>query len=285
VEPVTNCIFCQSPTKNEPKEHIVPEGLVGDQSFEVTCGSIVTPAPRKLVLENDEVCGRCNARLGKLDSYLIIQCGFLRALWNRVGTKSGRFATAARPGMYARRTPSGPELFLNPGNRPVMMADGVRVMPASAHELAVRVERLDIQDRHARLVLRQPVRLNKRFMRAIHKIAFELLCLEKGPELVLSPEFDPLRDYILRGQGSRILIVTTSAPVGGWETPIFGLKYQPGWPGWLATVRLGMTFLIDLSPANDFIAMIDVAELNKQGMALWIDAKGGSFSTQPEGSP
>lgn len=273
---ITTCIFCGSLTGREPVEHIVPEGLVGDQRFEVTQGSIVTPVPQRLILENDEICGRCNQRLGKLDSYLIDQCGFMRTLWNRAGTKSGRPATAVRHGMYAWRGHDGPQLFLNSWRRPVLTREGVKVQPAGTSELAVRVEKLEIHRHTGRVVFQQPMRLNKRFMRAIHKIAFELLCLQKGAAFLLGPNFDLLRAYILRGEGNRNVILTTSAPVGGWEAPFFGLEHRPGWPGWLATVRLGITLFVDLSPDNDLVAMVKMAQLRQNGMMLWPDTEGGT---------
>lgn len=232
MDQITYCIFCRAVTHDEPEEHIAAEGLIGEPLFDVTYHSIATPT-RKLILHNDEVCGPCNTRLGRLDSYLIDQCGFLRTLWNRTGTKAGRSVTAERPGMFSRRNRTGPELVLNATNRPVMTSDGHKIMPAASQPLAVKVGSFRIQGSIAELVVQQPMHLNKRFMRAIHKIAFELLCFQEGPAFVLGSEFDPLRTYILLGKGSRTSIMTTSAPVGGWEAPLFQLQREPGWPGWL----------------------------------------------------
>jgi len=277
MEALTYCIFCGSITKNEPKEHIVPEGLIGESFFEVKYHSIVAPC-RKLMLKNDEVCRRCNSTLSTLDSYLIGQCGFLRTLWNRTGTKSGRSATSSRPGMHARRGPNGPELFLNTSRRSATMSDGLKIMPTGPQELAVRVEKFAILGRTARVEFQHPMRLNKKLMRALHKIAFELLCLEKGSAVALGSAFDPLRSYVLQGKGSRTVILTTSAPVGSWELPFFGLDHRPDWPGWVATVRLLMTFYVDLSPGNDFYRDVDFVQLHQDGMILWSDRGGGAFS-------
>jgi len=105
----------------------------------------------------------------------------------------------------------------------VVTDDGVRIAPASRDEMAVRVTDFRVNGRIASMKIHQPTRMNKRFVRALHKIGFELLCLNRGAEFVLSKRFDPLRSYILRGQGSRDMVLTTSAKAGSWEQPIFQL--------------------------------------------------------------
>jgi hypothetical protein len=277
MDSVTYCIFCRAVTKDEPIEHIAPEGLVGEPFFDVTYFSITAPS-RKLLLDSDEVCRPCNRCLGKLDSYLIDQCGFLRALWNQTGTKSGKPATAQRPGMFAYRGQNGPEVVLNSTSRPVITPGGHKAMPSKSHPLAVSVTGFNVGRGIGEVSFVQPMRLNKKVMRAIHKIAFELLCFQKGPALVLEDQFDGLREYILKGKGSRSVIITTAAAAGEWERPCFGLEYQDGWPGWLATIRLGPTFWVDLTPGNDFVTRTDIAELHRNGMAVWSDQGGGTFS-------
>src|SRR6266496_1673102 len=176
------CIFCGTPTHREPVEHIVPEGLVGEQPFQVNYGSIIAEPRKLLVLDHDEVCRRCNHRLGGLDQYLQNQLGFLRTYFNPVGTKSGRPASASRKGMFAQRKADGPYLSLNMEQHSVVTADGVRIAPASGDEMAVRVTDFKIEGRISSMKVHQPTRMNKRFERALHKIGFELLCLNRGTE-------------------------------------------------------------------------------------------------------
>jgi len=270
-----NCIFCGTKTHKEPREHIVPEGLIGHQPFEIKFGSIIADPKRLLILDHDEVCRRCNNRLGALDGYLQQQLGFLRAYWNPVGTKKGKPATAQRPGMYAERRKDGPHVALNMEAHAVVTAEGVRIAPAGSEQLAVRVKDFKVNGRIATMTIQQPVRMDKRFMRALHKIAFELLCFQKGPELVLDSAYDPLRRYILRGQGNREMVLTRSAEAGGWERPHFGLQHVPSWPGWLAIIRLASTFYIDLTPANVFFAKARQSELMANNMIKWSDRNGG----------
>ena len=117
--------------------------------------------------------------------------------------------------------------------------------------------------------------MNKRFMRALHKIAFELLCFQKGAPLVLEPGYDPLRRYILLGRGNREMVLTRSAEVGGWEQPHFGLQHEPAWPGWLGIIRLASTFYIDLTPDNVFFANAAAANLMTNNLLRWSDQDGG----------
>src|SRR5437879_10452586 len=88
--PATKCIWCTQPTSPfEPEEHIVGEGLVGEQLFQVqhADGGVRELA---LVLRDGQVCGACNHCNGRLDEYLQKQFGFLNVYWNPIGTKSGK---------------------------------------------------------------------------------------------------------------------------------------------------------------------------------------------------
>jgi len=267
-----NCIFCGTKTYREPREHIIPEGLVGHQPFEIKFGSIIADPKRLLLLDHDEVCRRCNNRLGALDSYLMQQVGFLRTYWNPIGTKKGKRATAQRAGMYAEVRADGPHVALNMETHAIVTPEGVRIAPAGSDQLAVRVKDFKVNGCIATMTIQQPVRMDKRFMRALHKAAFELLCFQKGAELVLDTAYDPIRRYILRGQGNRQMVLTRSAEAGGWERPHFGLQHVPGW---LGIIRLASTFYIDLSPGNVFFAKASQSELMANNMIKWSDRNGG----------
>jgi len=268
-------MFCRATTQREPVEHIVPEGLVGHQPFQVGFGSIIAEPRKYLLLDHDEVCRRCNHKLGRLDGYLQDQLGFLRTYWNPVGTKSGQPASARRPGMFAEHKADGPHVSLNMEDHPIVTPDGVRIPAAGSNEMAVRVKDFKVEGRFATLTIQQPTRMNKKFVRALHKIAFELLCLNRGPDFVLHHKYDPIREYILHGRGAREMVLTCSAEIGSWEQPHFGLRHDPSWPGWLAIIRLGATFYIDLSPTNAFFAKASPAELIANNMMKWSDKDGG----------
>ena len=268
-------MFCRAATQREPIEHIVPEGLVGHQPFQVSFGSIIAEPRKYLVLDHNEVCRRCNHKLGRLDDHLQDQFGFLRTYWNHVGTKSGRAASALRPGMFVQHRADGPHVSLNMEDHPIITPEGVRIPPAGTDQMAVRVEDFKVEGRFATLTIQQPTRMNKKFVRALHKIAFELLCLNRGSDFVLQHKYDPFREYILYGRGAREMVLTCSAEVGSWERPHFGLRHDPTWPGWLAIIRLAATFYIDLSPNNEFFAKAKLVELMANDMIKWSDKDGG----------
>lgn len=268
-------MFCRAATHREPVEHIVPEGLVGHQPFQVSFGSIIAEPRKYLVLNHDEVCHRCNHKLGRLDAYLQDQLGFLRTYWNPVGTKSGRPASALRPGMFAQHRADGPHVSLNMEQHSIVTPEGVRIPPAGRDEMSIRVTDFKVEGRFATLTIQQPTRMNKRFVRALHKIAFELLCLNRGLDFVLHRQYNPLREYVLHGRGSREMVLTCSAEEGSWEHPHFGLRHDLTWPGWLAIIRLGATHYIDLSPSNAFFAKANPAELMANNMMKWSDKDGG----------
>ncbi len=274
-------MFCRATTQREPVEHIVPEGLVGHQPFQVGFGSIIAEPRKYLLLDHDEVCRRCNHKLGRLDGYLQDQLGFLRTYWNPVGTKSGQPASAKRPGMFAEHKGDGPHVSLNMEDHPIVTPYGVRIPAAGSNEMAVRIKDFKVEGRFATLTIEQPTRMNKKFVRALHKIAFELLCLNRGPDFVLQPKYDPLREYILHGRGAREMVLTCSAEVESWERPHFGLRHDPTWPGWLAIIRLAATFYIDLSPNNEFFAKAKPADLMANDMVKWSDKDGGKAIVVP----
>jgi hypothetical protein len=170
-----NCIFCRTKTDNEPREHIIPEGLVGHQSFEIKLGSEIVEPSRFLIFDKGEVCNRCNNRLSKLDHYLQQQVGFLKTYWNPIGTKSGKPATSIRPGMFAIRKQEGPNITLNMEKYSIHNNDGFKVQPRGNSDLGVTVSNFNVVGNVANLTIRQPIRINKKFIRALHKIAFELL--------------------------------------------------------------------------------------------------------------
>jgi hypothetical protein len=214
-------IFCKNPTDAEPIEHIVAEGLIGHQQFQVAGYGLQPERELYLVLEEDQVCGACNrGPLAALDEYLQKQFGFLKVLWNPKGTKSGKPAKAERPGLYAIHRPDGPLIAINAEAKKVFAGDGVVIQPSKGHPESVRLESLDVNGRLASISFSQPMRMNKRFIRGLHKIAFELLCLQQGWEYVVDSRFDPIREYIIHGKGNRG-IVFSNDPVGTPEMPFF----------------------------------------------------------------
>lgn len=261
-----NCIFCGSATASEPPEHIIPEGLIGERPFHIALDEIKSVAPSLLILDHSEVCGKCNNALGQLDKHLQDQFGFLRTVWNTRGTKSGKAATSRRPGMFARREKDGSHLILNLGPKPITAPDGSTITPYNERKAGVKVKSVRFKDGRGSVAISHPITINKRFIRGLHKIAFEMVCFQQGHQFALAPEFDSVRRYVRFGEGSRSIIVSESAKPGVWEIPSLKLLRKSFWPGWVAEISLGTIFSVELSPSNASYSNANPASLAARGL-------------------
>ncbi len=222
-----------------------------------------------MVLDKDQACGGCNGILKKPDEYLQEQLGLFKVLWNGKGTKRGRPAKVERPGFYAVRRPDGPYIVLNASTKKIFTEDGIAVHPAKNHPQAIRLKQFTKQGIFFKASFEQPTRMNKLFVRALHKIAFELLCFHQGPEYVLDHRFDPVRDYIRYGRGSRY-IVLDKGPHDIREEPALGLR-QFGTQDWSVGIAF---FLVDLSPENYLFEKSDMSKLTEENFIKWSDKDG-----------
>jgi hypothetical protein len=273
----TRCIWCVKPTtRAEPREHILGEGLVGDRPFHLeTLDGGATGPDLELCLKHGEVCGRCNHKNGRLDECLIDQFGLLRVYWNPVGTKRGRPATAARPGMYAERRDDGPHITLNGEGYTIRNPHGISVGPAQSKEDAVRIDAWSVANGIGNVRFSQPIRYNKRLSRALHKIAFELLCFQAGAKYVLDKRYDPIREYVLHGRGTRRFAIWPNANGDDWATPKVRVEKHPAWPHWVAVLNLGATYYVDLSPRCELLMeKLNVVEATKHGLVAIEDGIG-----------
>lgn len=231
-----------------------------------------------LVLKKDQVCGQCNkGPLRSLDEYLQKQFGLLKVLWNSEGSKSGKPARVERPGLLAVRRPDGPCIGLNAGKKKVLEEDGSFIQPSMDREEAVRVDSFEAEGSDVRIRFKQPFRMNKRFMRGLFKIGLELLCLQEGIEFVLDSRFDLIREYVLRGKGSRQVffcadVVDVAQPVS------LVLHYVDEVHAWVAELSLGITFFVDLSPDNVLVLRADPGKMESSGLVCWSDQGGGQFA-------
>jgi len=278
---MSQCIVCLEPTRDEPVEHIVPESLLGDITFDTKSPQGVIIPGRRLVLVNDEVCRRCNSNvLSPLDQHFQAQLGILKVFWNAKGTKKGAPATMRRPGASAVRTPYGAHITLNSEAHVVFGPDGIAVPPAGTSIDAVRAVESNEAAASDQIRFTQPMRVNKRFIRAMHKIALELLCFEFGPKYVLHDRFNWLRDYVLGSRGSRVIGMAGSASLATRMPPFeLHLKGVPASEDWILQLTLGFPFLVDLTHDNRVALQSDPEELRESGLILWADSNGGQQFT------
>ena len=244
------CIWCKEPTDNEPDEHILPEGLVGEARFAVVGANDDV----LLVLKDDEVCLDCNVkRLNPLDTYLQKQLGIFKVFLNRTGNKRGRPAKIEKPGIFGIHRSDGPHIYLNAEKKRIVTEDGIVIQPTQNHPDAVHLTAVKKTGTTVEANFTFNMRLDsKPFRRALYKIGFEMLCFQQGTEVVLDPRFDPIRDYVLRARGSRDIFASQSLNGGEWERPGVTMHKIAGTPDWIAELRLGPMFFVDLGPDGGF---------------------------------
>lgn len=251
------CIWCRRPTLAEPVEHIIPEGLIGEPTIRTSRPVRGVIADRKLILREDEVCRRCNTReLAPLDARLQDALGILKVFLNSHGTKRGRAARYERPGVYAERRPRGPFIILNAEQHTVTTEEGIAIQPVRKSE-QVRLEDVSVSGSIVGMRVLHPFPLTKKIFRAIHKIAFEMLCFQEGPAFVLDPKFDHIRDYVLRGRGCRHLIVKAPGDPQSLTTPSITIERIAGTVDRVVAVRLGLIFQVDLTSDEHVFAGSD----------------------------
>lgn len=265
------CILCKEPTTpSEPEEHIVEEGFIGHVEFLIeSSGGLVSTD--HLTLRNGEVCGRCNNAVAPLGEHLQKQLGVYKVLFNAIGTKSGKSAKFERPGFYMYREGGHVHMVINGEPHSITAPDGHVVQPAKNHPEGIQSTGFEHEGGLARTGFNQPMRFNKKFSRALHKIAFELLCHRLGRNHVLDSRYDPLREYVLRGRGSRAIAMATKAEIGPHVQPKIHLVAVPERDAWICELGLGMTFIVDLSPDNFVAQAADPEMLERAGMRLWWD--------------
>jgi hypothetical protein len=261
---MSDCIYCRGPTRNEPEEHIFPEGLVGDTPIKVPFpnGEVIE---RRIVLYDSEVCKKCNIALGRLDQHLQQQLGLFKVLINRDKTKGGRSPRVEKPGMIAKRDEGGICIHLNLTNKATKTPDGMIVAPVKNKQSAVKVTRFTHHSAKLSGSFTQVMKLDKLFVRSLYKIGFELLCLFKGHAFVCNHCYDSLRQYIKGGIGKRQALIKTSIPPA--LIPGFNLTYNSEAGAWIAILNLGAQFLVDLSPSNIYILRMSNSSLLADGYA------------------
>jgi hypothetical protein len=152
----------------------------------------------------------------------------------------------------------------------VLTEDGITVHPLKYHPDAIQLKRFEKRGIIADTSFDQPMRVNKRFVRALHKIAFELLCFDQGPEYVLDHRFDPVREYIRYGRGHRSILLD-KGPVDIREKRSLGLYQFPGTQDRVAQIAV---FFVDLSPENHIFENADGSKLAEERFVRWSDRDG-----------
>ncbi len=241
------CIYClKSKDGKQPRAHIFPESIFGDHD--------------ELVLSNGEVCGDCNKRIGKLESQFKDRLGLIPMLVGPGVNKRGRPVTVDVPGIKATVDPRNPLISVNTGKQPAMFASGVRVRPGiKKGERVAFVDKGQRADGMYEFSLRQELRFDEPVVRVLAKIAFETICIHRGPDYCADSRWHRVRSFILRGEGKRVWAMPSEIQVSlGEDRGIpAGIRLVPVEVGsgaarleeWIAIITIrGIPLTVDMSP-------------------------------------
>jgi hypothetical protein len=243
------CIYCLR-TKDEPptKEHVFPHSIFGDHD--------------ELVLAHGEVCADCNNRLGRLESAFKDRLGLIPLLVGPGRNKRGRPTSVNMPGIRATRDPRNPLISVNTGKLPAVFESGHRVMPALKPDERVEFEHRSHGPEGFRFSIKHGIKVDEVFVRVLTNIAFETVSLHRGADYCADLRWHRVRAFILRSEGERTYAMPKEINLGpspdGWVHPQVGVsissvKHDAG-EEWLAGVKVGPAFLVDLSAGNWLLA-------------------------------
>jgi len=243
------CIYCLKSTEGRsPRAHIFPESIFGDHE--------------DLVLTNGEVCARCNNSFAKLESQFKDRLGLIAVMVGTGKNKRGRPTTINAPGLSGTLDPGIPRIWINIGKQPWKPSDGRVVRPAVKPGERIEVAHLGPSPEGYRLNLDFEMRVDAVFVRVLLKIAFETVCFHRGSDYCADPRWHRVRAFIRRAEGHRTYfmpktLTMPAGPSGGVVVPV-GISLLPVGvraggdrvEEWLAAIRVGPSFLIDVSTGN-----------------------------------
>jgi hypothetical protein len=184
------CLFCGAVDYQPSLEHILPEAL---------------GCPADLVLHNG-ICQACNNGLGHVDQALVRQFE-LPAFMAGVPRKNGRKPSVDGWGSFhASVTSDGPTIRFNGGPDDVTM-DGRRLKAASP-QTGVLEKAFGVENGVASVQFSLAISGDGKLLRALYKIALELVLLHLGPTRALAADLDPVRAFVRQGLGAFDALVT-----------------------------------------------------------------------------
>ncbi|MCW2247863.1 hypothetical protein M2352_003497 [Azospirillum fermentarium] len=185
------CIWCKKDDQEPSIEHIIPEALGCPEGFVLTGGI---------------VCRACNNGLASLDRAVIDDFDF-PAFLAGIPRKGGRSPAIMNrgnvKGTFGRK---GPEISFNMDKHPVQAHDGTVLPPVGGSNRHIRAS-FERRGMMGKVSFSAEIGRNPKFVRGIVKIAFSSAAYFLGPEIVMSDEFDNIRNFVINGRGNRKIIM------------------------------------------------------------------------------
>jgi len=226
------CIYCckEKNQRQFHKEHLIPEGAG------------YTEYSKKIV------CGECNEILSKIDQEFVTQppISLTRAILGMQCKKKKGRTTKAR--------------FQN-GGKSIFWKNGHLEFHGFDYPKAFTNGLEPLQISHST----QQEKVIP-FQRSVHKIGMNLLAAKMRPSIALEPQFDFIRNWILKGEPRELRTIHISSDAKVNNT--FQIFCRPEGPAFVQVGILGIKFIFSLIEIHSCIdnLKVNVAELKFEGL-------------------
>ena len=247
------CIYCKKAHKLPSIEHVIPESI---------------GCPSDAILQNGQVCEKCNKLLGKkLDLHVKDAFDILAFEYN-IKRKKGKSAIiSSRGNLRAEYAKGKANIYINNSNAPIVDNGGQR-LPAYNKSNPRHIDaKFSRNGNEISLNFSVIFGDSPKFIRGIFKIALAAFALEKGSAFALDSQYDDLRKYINEGFPiyQCICIKEKNSPI---QNSILHFWEKDGL--FLVPIRLfGIDFLCDISPKQQILPIVLDAFYGSYGKNGW----------------
>lgn len=251
---IQDCIWCKRPIRKANIEHILPDSLGCPPEF----------------LLRDCVCMACNNGLGHVDQALLRQfeiVAFMRGIRRKGGRPPIINNWAAIRGQYGAK---GPEIFINAGPQTVeALGKNLHAASPSNGIHAVMNSGPNIVGQESQVSFKQEFGRDRKFRRAIYKVAFGTLAYHLGAAEALRDAYDPVRAFVRKGQGDFDVLMMSGGEADGGHYFCRPLVPEGCTFPIIDMGIFGVTFGVDLDPEQQGLAQMR-ARLTEREVQNWM---------------
>ena len=185
------CIWCLQLNNDTTEEHIIPETL---------------GCPPEFVFKDGTVCQSCNNKLGHVDQAVINDFDFasFEADIKRKGNRPA--SIRSRGNVCAGYGAEGKFIFFNMG--PGQVKDPSNNIVAPFNGSNRHINATFMREGHlGKVSFDVKFAISKKFRRGIYKIGLNTLAYFLGRNKVLHDDFNPIREFVVRGKGDRTIFI------------------------------------------------------------------------------
>jgi hypothetical protein len=246
------CIWCSGNATDDHVEHIIPEAL---------------GCPPNFTLPGTVVCRKCNNGLAYLDRAVADEFDFIKFIAGvpRKGNKTP--VVSSRSNVFGSIEAGTPTLSFNMEKHPVLAHNGSRLAPYRKSHRSIDAK-LDVLDQRANISFEATFGDSPNFVRGLTKIAFSSLVYFLGSTTALESDFDPVRQFVHSGIGSRHVMLSASSDTQYRNSA--GPPYRQDTGFFVVTFRIAhIEFLLDLSPNESMLPILEAKQLQQAGTDGW----------------